>query len=520
MLGRFYWAVFGALALVLLSAPAHASWYEAQSDHFVIYADTRGEDLRDFAEMLERYHAAMVLETGRQVERPSPSNRLTVYMVGSYDNLRDLYSGNRNSRVGGFYIPKAEGSVAFVPNIRISGGDTDFALTVLLHEYAHHFLIGTARHAMPRWLSEGAAEYFASARFNRDGSVDIGLPNNDRAYEISQAAEVSLAELFDYDLYRERRKGSSRYTAYYGRSWLLFHYLAFSETRRGQLQTYWRAVTSGMDSTEAAEQVFGDLERLEKEVSTYGRQRKMKGIRYNEDQIKIGAIGLRELSDGHAAAMPVIIRSKRGVRDNDIEQHLNEAREIAAEHSADSWAQAALAEAEFDAGNDTLAVSAADRALLIDSSQKTALVQKGKALFRMAQEAEDRDSAVQLAMRPFEQLNALESDNTQPLIYFYRSFVDRGVPPPDGARHALERASQLAPFDHSLALQTAFSLASEGKLDLARFVLRPVAANPHGGKLVANAEAFLIALKGRPDGERVNARIVIRDDEASEADED
>ncbi|MEO1730797.1 MAG: hypothetical protein AAFR64_08670 [Pseudomonadota bacterium] len=99
-----------------LTTPAFAAWQKAESERFVIYSDSRPEDLRDLAELLEQFHVAMELETGRRLPAPSPSNRLTVYLVGSIDDLRQVY-GNRRSSVGGFYIPRANGSAAFVPNV-------------------------------------------------------------------------------------------------------------------------------------------------------------------------------------------------------------------------------------------------------------------------------------------------------------------------------------------------------------------------------------------------------------------
>ncbi len=507
--------VFAALG----AAPAHAAWHKAESDRFVIYSDSRADDLKDFAETLERYHVAMTLESGRQVPVPSPSNRLTVFMVGSLDDLREVY-GNRNSNVGGFYMARANGSVTFVPNIRVrsrnsgrdapigsrlprsNGNAIDPSLSVLLHEYAHHFLISSARHAMPRWLSEGAAEYFASARFNEDGSVDIGLPNNDRAWEISQAANVSLTELLGYEEYRKNR--SRRYDAYYGRSWLLFHYLRFSPERSGQLVEYWQAVASGVDSIQAAKSVFGDLDQLEQELSKYGRQRKMVGMRFNAEDISIGSVSTSKLSPGHAAMMEVIIQSKRGVDEEEAAMLVLEAREIAERFLDDARALTALAEAEYDAGNDDRALAAANRAIAADRTIKNAYVQKGYALFRKAEVAEDKQAAYVAAMQPFEALNAIESDHTQPLIYYYRSFTKRGVAPPEGARHAIERATQLAPFDKELAMEVAALKASEGESDIARYLLGPVAGDPHGGKRATTAQLMIDYLETVPNGQRVS----------------
>ena len=511
MISRFLAFLALAAGLLTFAQPASAAWHKAESDRFVIYSDSRADDLQEFGEMLERYHVAMEYESGRSIEKPSPSNRLTIFMVGSDSTLKSIY-GNRNSNVAGFYIPRANGSVAFVPNLRV--GRDDFSLRVLLHEYAHHFLIGSARHAMPRWLSEGAAEYFASARFNNDGSVDIGLPNNDRAYEISNAGEVSLAELLDYELYRENR--GRRYDAYYGRSWLLFHYLAFEPSRAGQLEEYWRAVAGGVDSTEAARTIFGDLDRLSSELSSYGRQRRMAGTRYDASRITIGPVTVAPLSAGHAAMMDVILRSKRGVNEESAAELVVKAREIAARYPGDAEVLAALAEAEYDAGNDDAAIAAAKGAIAANPTVHNAYVQQGYALFRKARDAEDPDAAYAAAMAPFEALNALEADHTQPLIYYYRSFVQRGARPPDGAKFALERATQLAPFDHDLAVEVAAMKASDGDPVIARYLLGPVAANPHGGRRAALAQAMIDYLATVNEGSRVSFAQLVEQFNASD----
>ncbi|HEY6965631.1 MAG TPA: DUF1570 domain-containing protein [Erythrobacter sp.] len=508
--------ILAAAAVLVVAHPALAEWHRAESDRFVIYSDSRPEDIAEYARMLERYHAAMELETGRRVPVPSPSNRLTVYLVGTIADVRELY-GDPRSAVGGFYIPRAAGSVAFGPNIRVAvfdggrltntrrkpaeDGVVARDMGTLLHEYAHHFLVSSARHAMPRWLSEGAAEYFSAARFNPDGSVDLGLPNNDRAWELSQAAPVSVVELLDYETYRKNR--GLRYDAYYGRAWLLFHYLSFNGARAGQLAQYWKAVANGADSLTAGRQIFGDLDVLEKELRAYGRQRNMSGMRFGAEKIRIGNVAVTPLSEGHAAMMPVIMRSNRGVDEKQAQEVVAEARRIAARYPKDSAVMAALAEAEYDAGNDDAAIAAADAAIAADPKAIEAYVQKGYAMFRKAETAERKADALILAMRPFEAVNALESDHTQPLIYYYRSFTRRGATPPEAARHALERATELAPFDQQLAVEVALLKVSEGENTIARYLLAPVAADPHGGKRAAAIRGFMEKLAAVPDGQKI-----------------
>src|SRR5687767_6073470 len=131
-----------ALAALLVAGTARAEWLEASSAHFVVYAGDSERDIRKFSEQLERFHEAMEVLTGLEVPAPSPSNRVTVFTVKSQREIERLV-GQRN--VGGFYIPRAGGSVAFVPRVEVRNGQPDISMTILLHEYAHHFLLSNSR---------------------------------------------------------------------------------------------------------------------------------------------------------------------------------------------------------------------------------------------------------------------------------------------------------------------------------------------------------------------------------------
>lgn len=485
-------------ALATLAVPAHAEWMEAQSDHFVVYANDSKADLQRFSEILERYHAAITLISGRKVDLPSPSNRVTIYVVPER-KIEQLTGGDK--LIAGFYIPRAGGSVAFVPDIRWTGTTTDFSLIVMLHEYAHHFMIASSRAHMPRWLSEGAAEFFASSRFLKDGTVQIGMPAYHRGAELAFATDVPVEQLLDNKLYEATR--GKTYDAFYGRAWALFHYLHFDTARKGQLRAYWNDVASGTGSREAAIKAFGDLKLLQKDLDAYLKLKRILNYKLPPAQIAIGPVAITPLSAGMGAVLPWVATSKRGVDNEEAKTLLTKVRAVSAKYPDDPGVLSALAEAEHDAGNMAEAVAAADRALKIDPKQTNALVQKGYALFALAGDAEDSAKAYTRAMAPFMALNALENDHPLPLIYLYRSFADRGEEPPEKARAALERAAMLAPFDRSLAMNAAMMLAQEGKIELAIGFMKPVAADPHGGKMAAAAHAAITALSAIPEGSAV-----------------
>ncbi|MEM6908051.1 MAG: DUF1570 domain-containing protein [Pseudomonadota bacterium] len=502
MIIRVWLLLAFAAGLSLSASPAQADWYEASSDHFVVYANDSEKDIRRFSANLERFHKAMEQLTGRTVAKPSPSNRVVIFVVGSGKQLRKV-AGRGSRNVAGFYIPRAGASRAFVQTIRNKRGYPDFSTIVLMHEYAHHFLISSSRFEMPRWLSEGAAEFFAAASFEKDGGVLIGRVARHRANELSFAQDVSVEELLDHELYEERY--GRRYTAFYGRSWLLYHYLTFNPERRSQISDYARAVFQGANPIEAGEQAFGDLAELQRELDQYMRGRRFNMLKLEPGKLPIGEITLRRLPEGEAKMMPLRIRSQRGVTRKQAEELVVDVREVAAQFPNDPGVLTALAEAEYDAGHDDAAIAAADRAIALDPSRANAYVQKGFAMFRQADEAApgEAEAAYDQAMKPFSALNKVENDHPLPLIYYYRSYVQRGVEPPENAKHALERAAQLAPFDKFLWLNVARMQISEGKIELAKQSLQPIAFDPHGGDQAERIKLVLEVLDNTVEGTRL-----------------
>jgi len=488
--------LLATLAALVLPSAAQAEWFEASSAHFVVYADDSERDIRKFAEQLERYHEAMAVITQLQAPAPSPSNRVTVFMVRNQRQIERLI-GRRN--IGGFYIPRAGGSVAFVPRVEARNGQPDYPMIALLHEYAHHFLLSNSTFPSPRWFGEGGAEFFASTEFTADGGLGIGMPAMHRGWELALGRNIRVADLVDS---KYERPPNNNYDAFYGKSWVLYHYLVFNAERRGQLRGYVRAMAGGQNSREAAEAVFGDLDQLEGELRRYLDQRTMLSMRFRPDQLEIAPVSLRRISAGEAAMMPVRVRSRRGVDREEALELLGEARAVAARFPADPAVLAALAEAEYDAGNDAEAIAAADAALALDPSQVNAYVQKGYALFRRAAEAEDRVAAYRAAVAPFVALNQLENDHPLPLIYYFRSFAESGRRPPETAVQGLERAAELAPFDLGLRLNLASHQLAEGRIEEARGNFLPIAYSPHGGRMAEGARTVVERIDdgSPPDG--------------------
>ncbi len=469
-----------AILFLFGSGTALADWHEASSDHFLIFADESEKEIRKYSDRLERYYSAMSVVLPSKKIKTSPSNRVTIYVVRNPRIVRKLYGSGSDTRyMRGFYVPRAGGSLAIIPPINIAGSNASESELVLMHEYAHHFMAENAPYLVPRWYSEGFAEYFATAKFEANGAVGLGLPAEHRAYELFQAREVSIEQLLDSKLYAANK--SKDYDNFYGRSWLLFHYLFTDTDRRNQLVDYLNRLNRGEAELAAATAALGDLKALDKALDAYLRQKRMQYIRVLPERLSVGQITVRRLSEGEAASMDVRIRSKRGVNEKTAAEVVQEAREIAARYPDDPAVQAALAEAEFDVDNDEAAIQAADKALAAAPGNMTALIQKGYALTRMAAESKTKE-AWMAARRHFVSVNKIENDHPIPLIYYYTSFLQQDKEPTKIALDGLEWALELAPYDGSVRMMVAMRQMQDKRFAHAIRTISPLAHDPHGGE--------------------------------------
>jgi tetratricopeptide (TPR) repeat protein len=483
---------FAWLALLLcLPGPALAEWREASSRHFLVYSEGSAESLREFAAKLEKFDKAMRLRLGFADEDLGAGNRVTVYVVDNIAAVQRLARA-KNSGIAGFYSGRAGGSIAVVPRISGTGSRTDLdPATILLHEYSHHMMLQSAAAAYPAWFREGFAEFYSTARFEKDGSMGFGAAANHRAWGLVGMSPLPIELLFDPG--RRRLTRLEWEATIYGRGWLLTHYLTFDRARAGQLTAYLNAINSGKGSLEAARSAFGDLKVLDRELKTYLNRRMIPYLPLKAELLGVQPVSLRTLRPGEIAIMDLWIRSQVGVTRQDAGRVAQEMRKAAAPWPNDPAVQAALAEAEFDAGDLAAADAAAARAIAADPKNVDALIYRARIAFQRAEAtAKGDESAWKAVRRLVGQANRVDPNHPEPLILYYRSFAAQGVAPTKLAVEGLLQAFALAPQDSGLRMNAARQLLVDGKAAEARRALAPIAYDPHGGAL-GQAVASVIA---------------------------
>jgi len=455
------------LALLALPSAARAEWYEAVTDHFVIYAEGERGWLREYAESLERFDSgARRLRNLPQAAVPG-ANKVTVFVMAP-----SKFSNLANSRqIGGFYVPRTSGSLIFLPrNPRTLTNDP-----TLFHEYTHHlYAVSWASIALPGWLSEGLAELQSTVELRKDGSMLIGREPTHRLWELR---DLEVDEIRYMLTTSTEQTGES---VYYSGGWLLTHFLTFGTARQDQLGPYLVAVNSGQSLDQAATSAFGDLSGLDRDLKAYRRGTGLRAAVIPAEDLAVGNIAINELSQGEAATIHLAMRSRRGVTEEDALGLYSEATVAAAPYPEDAPAQRMLAEAAYDAGDYAAAQAAAERAIAADPAMASAYAYKAMAMQAAAEESGTPASAIREVLEAGLQA---DPDSAQLLELYYRSFRSFGEAPSALARQRLIQAFRIAPQADSLRMMTAHQLLLDGKPADARALLRPLGFSIHRSEM-------------------------------------
>jgi hypothetical protein len=475
-----------AAAACMAAAPSFAAWHKASSKHFIIYSDDRPERLRAYAERLEKFDQAVRRTSRMEDFAVGDGNRLTIFVTRSVTAVQKL-AGDRSGTIAGWYMGHASGPVAFVPRATDMGELTSDI--VFFHEYAHHLMFQDVNRPYPQWFVEGFAEFMSTVTFEKDGRIVLGRAAQHRATGLFYLDDLPLERMLSGNY---QKLNATQTESLYGRGWLLTHYLAFDETRKGQLETYLGAMADGVPPLDAARKAFGDLKVLDRNLNRYLNQSRILARFMAAGLFTQPVIDVQPLSAGAAEVLPLRMESKRGVDGKTAEPLAAKVRKVQASHKGDYLVEITLAEAEIDAGHPEASEAAADRALAANPKSTEAMIYKGRSIVARAEKARSSDPKLfDTARSWFMRANKLDTEDPEPLMEFYKSYIAQGVQPTKNAVEALHYASNLAPQDLGLRINSAMQYVRDRDLPNARRTLVPIAYNPHGDEMANVAKAVI-----------------------------
>lgn len=476
--------LFAALAAVHSLPAKAADWYLAETEHFKVYSEDSKSETEDFVRDLERLDEVLRIISGVGPDDGTmpESSKVIVFRFGQTKDMASL-AGAPRSGIGGFFIPRASGSYAFVPRRqdltysrsnqgRMQGLNLE-PKAVLFHEYVHYFMYQHRNAPYPAWYREGFAEIFSTLRSEDDRFV-IGDVPSWRSVEI-MAVDIDLEKMLD-----PPEKGD-RYTVArtYGHGWLLASLLNFTPERRPQITEYLTLLAQGQPRLEAAEQAFGDLDELEKEMDSYrrGTAKVLKASYLNKEP---PAVSIRRLTEDEEARIDLMIQSKVGVDEDAAAKQIPEARKLLASYPDSIPVMLAAAEVEFDNKNYTEAEALFDKVLSIDAEATEAVI--GRAQTALMQ-SHDNPAMLEEARNRFVAANNMENDHPVPLFGYYLTYALSDEKAPASAQAALESAYQYAPFDPTIRTTLAHMFLIEERPDIAKSLLNPLIQTAHGTKM-------------------------------------
>jgi tetratricopeptide (TPR) repeat protein len=257
-----------AASLAVGPATAGERWVEVKSKHFTVVSDESEAAARAAAHRFEEIRAvfqALSPSTSLTSGRP-----LTILALRDEDSMRRLLPGFWEAEGGARPIGLFLGDTPRVFALfRLDRAENGAGQSVVFHEYVH-FLIGLNYDAIPLWLNEGLADFYASSATEGD-RVLVGRPAPVSLKVLKQRPNLPLETLLAVDgdspYYNEQERAS----IFYAQAWALVHYLLNDAggAHRPQLAAYLKETAAGADPVEAGRRAFGDLEAFSRALEAY-----------------------------------------------------------------------------------------------------------------------------------------------------------------------------------------------------------------------------------------------------------
>ena len=445
---------FLAAAALLASTAASAATWQATSKHFVVHKEGTEQEARALAIKLEKFHAIMRVLTG--VKEEKPALKLRLFMLKNSDEVNALLPGGGGNALG-FYSSDIRGPYA-VMNSMNDGIDSQ---TVLFHELSHHFMYQYRPATYPVWYTEGFADYHGTIKIGEGDQVTVGDIVPDRYRTLGYGGWVPIKKVLAAHSYADLEE----VTHIYAEGWLLTHFLSTDVRRKGQLAAYLKAINAGQSYLDAAK-VFGDLDKLNSELTAYATKSALKTSTYKFKPIDPGTITARQLRADESALLASEAQLSVGVLKRDVGGFADRVVKLAGRYPNSPHALRVQTDALLMAERNEAARDTAARFMAAAPQDPLAATMKATADLRLLAAAKSTDAAAWTAARePLRQAMLAAPRDPWVLKAFYDSYDLQGKLPPPVAWRALNDAYALLPRNSELGYAVARDYERRGMID-------------------------------------------------------
>jgi tetratricopeptide (TPR) repeat protein len=265
-------AIFCVLAMLApaaqlpLRGAKRDTWVEVRSPNFIVVSNAGEKQARKTAIQFEQIHT--LFREGLAVAQGRPSPVITIFAVKDEKSLGDLlpeYWTKGHMHPSGIFLYRMNQYYAAV-NLEAQGTNP---FATMYHEYYHSLTIPYFPD-LPIWLSEGLADFFGQSEVNGNVAT-MGTPDPALIEELRRNRLIPLDVLFHVDASSPYYNEENKTSVFYAESWALTHYLMIGDKQahRQMLLDYAAALSSGATQDQAAAKAFGDLKKLQDQLSQY-----------------------------------------------------------------------------------------------------------------------------------------------------------------------------------------------------------------------------------------------------------
>ena len=234
-------------------------WFRAESQHFVVYADTKREAATELLNNLERLDFLLRSYTKPYRKANSSEQKLTLYYQDRVEGLSGIDASLPADAIG-LYSSCAAGVQGF--GFHLGETSENEGLSYIFEAYTRHFIYRHTDIRAPAAFIDGFAQYFASVRFT-DAQMIVGKTPPNIAQYLDFLDEGHRYSLDYTDVLAHKIATAKNYAGDAGvrlefaaKSWLLMHYMLSSEDNRGRLSKYLNSVYQGKEAVPAFDGAF------------------------------------------------------------------------------------------------------------------------------------------------------------------------------------------------------------------------------------------------------------------------
>jgi hypothetical protein len=440
----------------LMPAAAQAKWLKAESRHFIVYSEGDEASIRRQAERLEKLNTLQQAATGMTEEKPGM--KVTLFVVRSYYDVQQSMPFAPGGGVAGYYDASARGPYSVVSQESDSGHGFSSQL-VLFHELTHHFMFQYFNVAYPVWYVEGFAEFVGASKIDDSNEAILGQQSVGRYYSFKNGW-VHIRDILKARSYDDI---SDDLGALYAEGWLLSHYLQLGGKRDGQLAKYLTDINAGKSYEDAANDAFGDLNKLNSELISYSRRSRIPATGIVFKPLSLGDITVSTVPDDQQPMVMDDLRLYAGIAKSDIKAFAARVRADAAKGGESPLTLRLRAEADRLAGDNEDYVAAVARWNMIAPNDPQAMMHQALVQMDSLRAATSTDAKAWTAARRNLAAAAKKAPNDIIILKaYFDSFGMQGIKPTADAHNALYAVLDVVPSATEVRYQLAADFEARG----------------------------------------------------------